>query len=82
MDGRWSQLVQTGTVLPRAVAFVSRQPITRINSIKLHHQTVASYLSYDGGTGNREAQTITISYPLLRQCCLGQAHIVDKKALG
>ena len=36
-----------------------------MNSVKLHHLAVASYLSHNGGTGNRETKTVAINYSFL-----------------
>ena len=52
VNGRWSQSAQAGEVLLRTVAFVSSQPIAKVNPVKLYHQAVASHFGDDGGTGN------------------------------
>ena len=66
VDRRWPQLAQASKVLLSAIAFVVSQPIARIDAIKLRHQMVTGYFGNDGGTGDREAQAITICYSFLR----------------
>ena len=81
MNGAWAKPAQAGEVLPGAVAFVFGQAVAGIDLIKLHHDTVAGYFSHDGGTGDREAESIAIDDARLGEGYLGQLDEIDEEIL-
>ena len=66
MDDRRSQSVQAGDMFLGTVTLMFRQSVTRTDPVKLSHKVIASYFGDDGGTGNREAETIAINHSFLR----------------
>jgi len=72
VNRRRSQSAQAGQVLSGAVAFVDSQSISGIGFIKLYHPVVSLHFGNNGGTGDRETQTITSGYTILGQFDFGK----------